>query len=106
MPFVRPALLRALAGEVAGARAAIPLVEGRLQPLLAMYHHDLAAALDRLVATGERRLQAVATLPDVRVVPAARLAAADPEGWSFRGLNTPADYAEALRRLAAAGDGA
>jgi len=105
-PFVHPALLRALAAEVAGARAAIPLVDHRLQPLVALYHRDLAPALDRLVATGERRLHAIATLPDVRVVPAARLAAADPDGWSFRGVNTPADYAQALRRLVSGGDDA
>jgi molybdopterin-guanine dinucleotide biosynthesis protein A len=98
-PFVRRALLRALAAEVGSARAAIPSAGDRLQPLLALYHRDLAAPLERLVAAGERRLQAIAALPDVLVVPAARLAACDPDGLSFRSLNTPAEYAEALRRL-------
>ncbi len=98
-PFVRHAVLRALAAEVGSARAAIPSAEDRLQPLLALYHRDLAAPLERLVAAGERRLQAVAALPDVLVVPAARHAASDPDGLSFRSLNTRAEYADALRRL-------
>ena len=78
----------------------------RLQPLLALYHRDLAAPLQRLVASGERRLHAIATLPDVVVVPGARLTAADPDGLSFRSLNTPAEYADALRRLDAGIDDA
>jgi len=103
-PFVRRALLRALATEVGAGRAAIPRVADRLQPLLALYHRDLAAPLARLVAAGERRLQAVATLPDVTIVPDTRFAAADPEGLSFGSLNTPVEYADALRRLDAGVD--
>jgi len=98
-PFVRRPLLRALAAEVGAARAAISSAGDRLQPLLALYHRDLAAPLQRLVTSGERRLHAIATLPDVVVVPSARLTAADPDGLSFRSLNTPAEYADALRRL-------
>lgn len=98
-PFVRRSVLRALATEVAGARAAIPRWEGRLQPLVALYHRALAAPLAALVAAGERRLHVVATRADVRIVPAERLAAHDPEGLSFVSLNTPEAYADALRRL-------
>jgi molybdopterin-guanine dinucleotide biosynthesis protein A len=101
-PFVRRALLRALAAEVGGARAAVPRWDGCLQPLVALYHRALAAPVAALAAAGERRLHAVARLPDVRVVPQARLAQHDPDGVSFRTLNTPADYADALRRWDAA----
>jgi molybdopterin-guanine dinucleotide biosynthesis protein A len=97
-PFVRPALLALLARECAdaGADAAIPLWEGRPQPLVAVYRRRLAGRLAALAAAGERRLQAIAALPDVRLVPPERLRAADPEGASFRTLNTPAEYAAAL----------
>jgi molybdopterin-guanine dinucleotide biosynthesis protein A len=97
-PFVRRNVLRALAAEVAGARAAIPLWNGRLQPLVALYHAALAPALTALVDGGESRLHAIATLPMVRIVPPARLEPYDPEGLSFRSLNTQAEYEAALQR--------
>jgi len=97
-PFVRRAVLRLLAREVVGAAAAIPLWDGRPQPLIAVYHRRLADPLATLNKAGERRLQAAAALPGVRLVPAERLREADPEGASFRTLNTPAEYAAALER--------
>ncbi len=96
-PFVHRAVLRLLARQVRGCRGAIPRWDERLQPLVAIYHRSLVVALDELVAGGERQMQAIATLPGIRVIDAARVAAHDPEGWSFRSLNTPEEYADALR---------
>jgi molybdenum cofactor guanylyltransferase len=97
-PFVRRDVLRALAAEAAGARAVIPRWNGRLQPLVALYHATLASDLTALVDAGESRLQAIARLPRVRIVPSATLARNDPEGLSFRSLNTREDYDAALAR--------
>jgi molybdopterin-guanine dinucleotide biosynthesis protein A len=96
-------VLRFLTHQAAGARGVIPLWNERLQPLVALYHRTLAASIDALLTRGERRTQAVAALPGVRVIDAERLAAHDPEGWSFRSLNTPEEYADALGRWADAG---
>jgi molybdopterin-guanine dinucleotide biosynthesis protein A len=94
-PFVRRAVLRLLAREGVGAEGAISVWGGLPQPLVALYHRRLAASLSAMAAAGERRLQALATLPGVRLVPAERLRERDPEGTSFRTLNTPAEYAAA-----------
>jgi len=103
-PFVRRAMLRLLLDE-RGAAGVVPRWDGRLEPLVACYHRDLAPRVEALVAGGERRMQAVAGIPGVRVVEADRIVPLDPTGWSFRSLNTPEAYAEALRRFhEAAGD--
>ena len=95
-PFVARAVLRFLIGEVDQADAAIPIWDDRLQPLVALYHRRLAAPIGALAAAGERRLHALASLPCVRLIPAERLQTCDPEGASFRTLNTPEEYAAAL----------
>ena len=95
-PFVVRSVLRLLIEEVAGADAAIPVWQDRLQPLVALYHRRMASGIGVLAAAGERRLHSVASLPGVRLVPAERLRARDPGGASFRTLNTPEEYAAAL----------
>lgn len=101
-PFVRPDVLRYLAGRLdPDAAGVVPEWDGRLQPLVAVYRPRLAAELEALAVRGEARLQAVAELPDVVVVPAPELRGLDPAGDSFRALNTPADLAAAERLLAA-----
>jgi molybdopterin-guanine dinucleotide biosynthesis protein A len=104
-PFVRPAVLADLVGRLtapggAAVDAVVPRWGGRLQPLVAAYRRGLAPVLDALVAEGERRLQAVERLPNVRVVDEDALRPLDPGGDSFRVLNTPADLAAAERTLA------
>ena len=97
--FVRPELLRALAAEAQDSRAVMPRWSGRLQPLVALYARTVAPDVAALVASGERRLHVVATLAGVRVVEEARLTQHDPDGRSFRTVNTPDEYAAALRDL-------
>jgi molybdopterin-guanine dinucleotide biosynthesis protein A len=97
-PFVRRAVLRLLFEE-RGAAGVVPRWDGRLEPLVACYHRDLGPRVEGLVAGGERRMQAVAELAGVRIVEADRIAPLDPAGWSFRSVNTPEAYAEALRRF-------
>jgi molybdopterin-guanine dinucleotide biosynthesis protein A len=95
-PFVVRAVLQLLAEEAAGADAAIPVWQDRLQPLVALYHRRMAPKIAALAAAGERRLRSLASLPDVRLVPAEHVGACDPTGASFRTLNTPKEYAAAL----------
>jgi molybdopterin-guanine dinucleotide biosynthesis protein A len=101
-PFVRPDVLRYLAGRLEPEdTGAVPEWEGRLQPLVALYRPALAIELANLSARGEARLQAVADLPGVVVVADHELRGLDPAGDSFRALNTPADLAAAEALLAA-----
>ena len=101
-PFVRADVLRYLASRLeADDAAVVPEWEGRLQPLVALYRPSLGVELEALAARGEARLQAVADLPGVVVVPERELRGLDPAGDSFRALNTPADLVAAERLLAA-----
>jgi molybdenum cofactor guanylyltransferase len=95
-PLVRRELLVHLAGARADVDAVVPCWDDRPQPLLALYRATLAPTLTAMVAGGERRLHAIASLPRVRLLPAAELRAIDPEGESFRPMNTPEEYAAAL----------
>ncbi len=94
-PFVRRTVLRLLTREIGDLDGVVPLWDDRLQPLVALYHRRLATTLAALAAAGERRLHVVAALPRVATLSAARLRLVDPEGISFRTLNTPEDYAAA-----------
>jgi molybdopterin-guanine dinucleotide biosynthesis protein A len=97
--LLRPAVLRLLAREHArhAGSATIPVWEGRRQPLVAVYERALAPLVAARAAAGERRLLAVADLPGVRLVPATLVREADPEGASFRAINTGEEYRAARR---------
>ena len=58
LPFVDPALLRALATAPA-ADAVVPRVDGHAQPLCARYSPTALARAARLVAAGERSMRAL-----------------------------------------------
>ena len=96
-PLVRPDLVARLAEErTADVDAVIPWWGGRPQPLVALYRGTLAATLTALVTAGERRLHAIASLPRIQVVPQDALRPFDPDGESFRSINTPDEYAAAV----------
>ncbi|GIW71629.1 MAG: putative molybdenum cofactor guanylyltransferase [Planctomycetota bacterium] len=104
MPFVVPAVLgrlEELAVQAAGCAAVVPLDrQGRPQPLAAVYVRELALPpLAAALARGERALLAAVGALQPLWVPAACLEPLDPELLSLRGLNTPAEYAAARRRL-------
>jgi molybdopterin-guanine dinucleotide biosynthesis protein A len=99
-PFVRRALLERLLDLCRDVDAVVPLWGGRPQPLVAVYHRRLAGALADLATGGERRLSAVVSLPGVRVVTADDFGTCEPDGVSFRTVNTPEEYAAAVRAWA------
>lgn len=104
-PLLRPAVVAHLAGLRDDAwDAIVPVWNDRPQPLVALYRRALRPTLDAMVVEGERRLQAIARLPRVRRVEADALRALDPEGESFRSLNTPDEYAAALAAFAVSRD--
>ncbi|HEX4588477.1 MAG TPA: molybdenum cofactor guanylyltransferase [Gemmataceae bacterium] len=97
VPLLLPAFVRRMIDLLGDFDAAIPDVAGRLHPLAAVYQIQAAAVAERLLSTGERRLTSLSALLRTRIVPAAELADADPDFFSLRNVNTPADLAAALR---------
>ena len=100
MPFLNADVLRYLVEQRAAHDVVVPNVNGRPQPLHAVYGKACLQPIARRLESD--RLHVVGFYPDVRVreVRAAELAGFDPEGLSFRNLNTPEEFADAERRLA------
>jgi molybdopterin-guanine dinucleotide biosynthesis protein A len=100
-PFVAPRVVAHLAHmRAADVEAIVPEWNGRVQPLVALYRRRFAAAVVDLVGRGERRMHALATLPGVRIIAEDVLRSLDPDGASFRALNTPEEYAAAVAAYA------
>jgi molybdenum cofactor guanylyltransferase len=97
LPLVNAKLALALCDMAAGHDAAIPVVHGRLQVLHAAYRMSCLPALDAMIRRAARKLQDIAPLLDARIVAEDELLAHDPELLSFLNVNTPEDYARALR---------
>lgn len=97
LPFVNAKLALALCDMAASHDAAIPVIQGRLQVLHAAYRKSCLPAFDATIGRGARKLQDIAPLLDARMVAEDELRAYDPELLSFLNINTPRDYARALR---------
>jgi len=98
LPLLRSEVASALCATIEGEDAAIPQIEGLLQPLCAAYRRERAVmALAAMEAVGEHRLTLIAERLNVRVIDEAALRAIDPDLRSFFNVNTVEDYTRALR---------
>ncbi len=96
MPFVTPALFRALAApERAAADVVIPRTARGLEPLCAVYAKACAAPM--LERIGRGALQASELPAGMRIseIGPEMIAAIDEDGRLFANVNTPHDYARA-----------
>ena len=103
LPFLNPALLRALAdlARRGAADVVVPRCAEGLEPLHALYRPlACAPAAEAALLQGRRRV--VSFYPQVRVLemPPDEAARWDPEGLSFFNVNTPEDWAFVQQRLA------
>jgi molybdopterin-guanine dinucleotide biosynthesis protein A len=101
MPLLSPALLALLLRVLPGHEAAVPLCDGRPQPLCAAYAR---ACLDRLageIEAGRLRLVDFLDAIGTRYLEPEEWRAADPAGHSFLNLNTPHDLEVAAAVLLA-----
>jgi molybdopterin-guanine dinucleotide biosynthesis protein A len=96
MPFLNAALLRWLIEQADGVDVVLPVVDGQMDPMHAVYRREAClAAIGRALARGEKRM--IAYLADVRVreVGEAELGRFDPELRSLFNVNTPENLAQA-----------
>jgi len=99
-----PALSEAVIGLVArrgnetAAPALVPLADGRLQPLAAVWRREALPALDRRVSRGELSLRGLAEAVGGEVLSEEEWRTADPSGNSFLNVNTLERYAELRER--------
>lgn len=94
-PLVRPSLVALLLGRSAMVDVVCPLVEGHLQPLVALYRVDACLPVFRESVEADR-LKITAAYGGLRlaVVSEAEARAADPDLRSFRNINRPERLAE------------
>ena len=78
-PFADPALFPALRRAAPDAPVVVPVLDGRSHPLMALWRADVAAACDRALERGARRVQeALRDIGGVEI-PAAKLGLDEPE---------------------------
>lgn len=92
MPLLSSEVIRLLATSAPTAEVAIARNGKGVEPLHARYAKSCLPAIEAVLDRGSRRI--VDFFPAVRVheLPAAELLAHDPEGLSFRNINTPQEY--------------
>jgi len=81
--------------------AAVPFVGGRLHPLAAAYRVVVLPAVREMLAAGNFRMTDLLQAIPSRIIDAEELMYTDPKFLSLRNLNTPDEYAAALRELRA-----
>jgi molybdopterin-guanine dinucleotide biosynthesis protein A len=96
LPLLKSEVARSLCAMLDSYDAVIPEIVGLAQPLHAVYRKRCAAAIDAMVARGEKRLTRAVESLSVRKVNESELRSIDPELQSFLNVNTPEDYARAL----------
>jgi molybdenum cofactor guanylyltransferase len=101
VPFVSGDLARKLCDMLGDHDALIPQVEGKLQPLHAVYRKNCAKILATMREQKQNRLQDVVNFAKVRVVPEEEIRALDPDPrlTSFFNVNTPEDYQRAIKLM-------
>lgn len=101
LPFLSPALLAALCDADPAARAVVPRIGGRAEPLCARYAARLRPEVEARLATGRLALHRLIEEAGQPIwLEGAALAELDPDGRAFLNVNTAEDLAqvEALAR--------
>ena len=96
LPFVQPALVRLLISLCSDEwDAVVPRVDGRAQPLHALYHRRCLPAVEAALQTGRRRMDTFFPAVRVRWVEEEAMRPHDKELRSFVNVNTPEEWAAA-----------
>lgn len=95
-PFLRPALIVEMVNRLDSADLAIPRDGDYHHPLAAVYRTSLTGVIDRLLRSGARRPLSLFEQARVNQVDVNTLRGVDPTLESFRNLNNPDDYRQAL----------
>lgn len=97
VPFLKPELVTQMISLLGDARIAIPHVGEHYHPLAAVYRVDVLPEVLGLLEEDRLRPFFLIERVKTRVVEAGELIGIDPSLESLRNLNTPEEYAEALK---------
>ena len=96
MPFLNPRLISYMGEIAAGQDAVVPMFNGFLEPLHAVYCRGLLSTMEAQIRKQDRRIRGLFDHIQVRYVTEAEIVRFDPLKRSFRNLNTPEEYKEAV----------
>jgi molybdopterin-guanine dinucleotide biosynthesis protein A len=96
MPFLNPRLIAYMGEIAAGQDAVVPAFNGFLEPLHAIYRRELLSTMEAQIQKQDRRIRGLFDHIQVRYVTEEEIVRFDPLKRSFRNLNTPEEYKEAL----------
>ena len=99
MPFLNPFLLRYLIQLSPEFDVVVPRVEGRLEPLHAVYSKNCLIPIQRRIELGELKILGFLEQVRVRYVEEAEIDKLDPKRLSFFNINTLADLRRARAML-------
>src|SRR5256885_13472402 len=95
-PFLNLTLIAHLVSQIADCDVVVPHWQDRLQPLHAVYRRSVVPLLRTQLERGELRPISLYQRVRTRQVGVEEICRFDPEGLSFRNLNSPEDYQSAL----------
>jgi len=92
MPFIDPDVVRHICARATTADVVIPVGEHGSEPLHALYGKSCLSAMEEALDAGKKRI--VSFFPQVNVAEIGEdeWSSCDPEGLSFRNINTPQEY--------------
>jgi len=96
--FLNLDLIAHLVDQLPGHDVVVPHWQDRFQPLHAVYRKSVSPLLAEQLAQGQLRPVHLFDKVRLRRVDEDEIRRFDPEGSSFYNMNTPEDYAEALKR--------
>lgn len=99
MPLLRPAIIERLLDLAGNHEVCVPVWEGHLISMCAVYRVSVVAEAERLIGSGERSVRGLIDRVDAKRVDAADLRDVDPELESFFSCDTPERYARVLRMV-------
>jgi len=101
LPFVTARLLNylLLRAEKSGAVVTVPRIEGRYQPLCAIYCKEFAVVAEAALARGKNKIDALFSEVSLCAVSDEELADAGFSATDFRNVNTPEDWEQAKRQV-------
>ena len=92
MPFVSAKVVRYLCEQAEQGDLVIPNSDSGHEPLHALYGKSCLPAMEAVLGAGQQRIALFFDQVKVVEVSHKELKSLDPEGYSFRNINTPEDY--------------
>jgi molybdenum cofactor guanylyltransferase len=99
VPFLRPEFVRRVIERMGDAEVCMPDIGGFRHPLAAVYRVNLKKAICTQIDAGQLRPIIFADSRSTHFLQASDFADVDPDMQSLRNVNTPEEYAAALRDL-------